>query len=191
MWQLAKHNFLPEPKKAQPDPTLSSLCTSHMGHDADQVLLFSGYISQSLAPATLMPHTAFFFSPYYWCSEFPLKGRAVCWLKLSYSRLVRFQPNPSFQVLRAFWTLYLLLSNPVAMFSTLLSVTCTYVEKATLPTWKMRNIMLLLLHLNECYSQEATFLRSFFFFCIWGDLGSWSEKCLQLYISIWLHLLTV
>lgn len=190
MWQLAKHNFLPEPKKAQPNPTLSSLCTCHMGHNADQVLLFSGYISQSLAPATLMPHTAFFFSPYCWCSEFPLKGRAVCWLKLSYSRLVGFQPNPSFQVLRAFWTLCLLLSNSVAMFSTLLSVTCTYVEKATLPTWKMRN-MLLLLHLNERYSQETTFLRSFFFFCIQGDLGSWSEKCLQLYISVWLHLLTI
>lgn len=178
MWQLAKHNFLPEPKKAQPNPTLSSLCTCHMGHDADQVLLFSGFISQSLAPATWLPHIAFLFSPYCWCSEFPSKGRAVCWLKLSYSWLVGFQPNPSFQVLRAFWTLCLLLSNPVAMFSTLLSVTCTCVEKATLPTWKMRNIMLLLLHLNERYSQETTFLRSFFFLRIQGDLGGWSEKCL-------------
>lgn len=130
-------------------------------------------------------------TPYCWCSEFPLKGRAVCWLTLNYSWLVGFQPNPCLQVLRAFWTLCLLLSNPVAMFSTLLSVPCTYVEKATLPTWKKRNIMLLLLHLNERYSQETTFLRSFFFFCIQGYLGSWSEKCLQIYISVWLHLLTI
>lgn len=161
MWQLAKHNFLPEPKKAQPNPTLSSLCTRHMGHDGDQVLLFSGSISQSPAPATLLPHIA---SPPHTVDavSFHLKARVVCWLTLSYSWLVRLQPKPSLQVLRAFWTLCLLLSNPVAMFSTLLSVPCTYVEKATLPTWKKRNIMLLLLHLNERYSQETTFLRSFF-----------------------------
>lgn len=157
-----------------------------MGHDADQVFLFSGCISQSLAPATFLPHMASFFSPSRWCSEFSLKGRAVCWLTLSYSWLVGFQPNPSLQVLRAFWTLCLLLSNPVAMFSTLLSVTCTYVEKATLPTWKMRNIMLLVLHLNECYSQETAFLRSFFFFCIQGDLGQLVWKMsLALYICVY------
>lgn len=188
VWQRARHNFLPEPKKPQPNPTLLSLCTCHMGHDADQVLLFSGYMSQSLARATLLPS---FFSPYRGRSEFSLKGRAVCWLTLSYSWRGGFQPNSSLQVLRAFWTLCLLLSNPVAMFSTPFSVTCTYVEKATLPTWKMRNIMLLLLHLNDRYSQETTFLRSFFSLYIQGDLGSWSEKCVQLYISVWLHLLTI
>ena len=92
--------------------------------------------SQAPYPSPQLPYCHILHTPpppaYCWCSEFPLKGRAVCWLTLNYSWLVGFQPSPSLQVLRAFWTLCLLLSNPVAMFSTLPSLSPAHMLKRQL-----------------------------------------------------------